>query len=165
VFDVVNEVPIDDQDETFLPGQEADSTIRDCCIDWKGDSKLLFCNYQINGGFKCLTRDTSLNVVKGPARSDNNANGRNVVVSVSERVTTSLQRPVGCMPSGSLITGFSIRETIGKKMVHELVLWEKNGLRHGEIPLPDYGNSKPIVKAVKWNIDSSLLAAHIQVQD
>lgn len=43
-------------------------------------------NYHINGGFKCLTRDTSLQVIKSTARADNNVDPKkNIVLSVSEK--------------------------------------------------------------------------------
>lgn len=112
------------------------------------------CNYKINGGFKCLTRDTNLNVIKGPARADCYPDSKkNVVLSVSERVSLSLQKPIAFMPNGSFCTGFD-----SKKEKNELILWEKNGLRHGEIPLPKINDEYPSVLKMKWSIDNQYLA-------
>ena len=59
-FDILYECPIDDDDLTFEKGkdiQDEDRIISQACISWRGDSSIFQINYQINKGFKCLTRD------------------------------------------------------------------------------------------------------------
>lgn len=72
-FDVLYEQSLDDGDMTFSANDVTDQTIKDACISWRGDSQIFVCTYHINGGRKCLTRDLSksMQVTKGPARSDN----------------------------------------------------------------------------------------------
>lgn len=41
------------------------------------------------------------------------------------------------MPSGSLVAGYSVRTLPNLKLKKEIILWERNGLRHGEFTLPD----------------------------
>ena len=64
------------------------------------------------------------------------------------------------MPSGSLVTGFSLRALPNGQTSRELIFWEKNGLRHGEVTLPE-GNSRGLeVLGLEFSLDSSLLAVH-----
>jgi len=45
-------------------------------------------------------------------------------------------------------------------MSRELIFWEKNGLRHGEVTLPE-GNTRGLfVLGIEFSLDSSLLAVH-----
>lgn len=55
-------------------------------------------------------------------------------------------------PSGSLITS-----SLRKANRHEIVFFEKNGLRHGEFSLP-FAVKEVQVKEVLWNTDSTVLA-------
>jgi len=132
LFDIVSSVNLDDNDETYQPGQELtaeNTSIRHAQITWKGDSNIFAVNYSINGGFKCLTRNIRMEVIKGPARADKDTvdpKERNVF-SVSERpVSAHVQHhevvdgqvikytvkamalPFSMMPSGSLIAGFQV---------------------------------------------------------
>ena len=115
------------------------------CITWKGDSQVLQVCFQSGDDFKCLTRDltSGLAVVKGPARADNN-----FVFSVSEKPVVGLQRPIAFMPNGSLTAGFLDGET------PQIILWEKNGLRHGEFSL-EKGTK---VIHMEFSADSQMLA-------
>jgi len=71
-----------------------------------------------------------MNVIKGPARADHYADPKkNIVLSVSERVDSLMKTPVAFMPNGSLIVGVWDKS---------LIMWEKNGLWHGELKLPDF---------------------------
>ena len=73
-----------------------------------------------------------MKVSKGPARADDKS-----VFSVSEKPLLNLQKPVCFMPSGSLVAGFSWRTLPNGSILREIHFWERNGLRHGEFPLPD----------------------------
>jgi len=73
-----------------------------------------------------------MKVTKGPARADDKS-----VFSVSEKPITSLNSPICFMPNGSLVAGYSTRTLPNKSIKKEIVLWERNGLRHGEFSLPN----------------------------
>ena len=111
-FDVVNEVELDDNDLTFLKGQQRSpdlERVQAACISWRGDSRVFVVNYFINGGHKCLTRDTELKVIKGPARADRKAKpSENFVNSVSENPLPELALPVAYQPNGSLVAGVQL---------------------------------------------------------
>ena len=141
-FDILYEVPIDDDDLTFTEQDKEEiqkcnkptkEYISQACISWRGDSSVFQINYHINGGFKCLTWDIELGlkVQKGPARADNNT-----VFSVSEKPIEFLEKPICFMANGSHIAGYQERPD-GDKVVKEIALWEKIGLRHGTFILPD----------------------------
>lgn len=82
-FEVVNGCDLDDGD---LSNASADNNIcEEASISWRGDSQYFCVLYSINGGKKCLVRDTKLNVFKSPARADNK-----VVFSVAENPVKSI---------------------------------------------------------------------------
>ena len=111
-----------------------------------------------------------MNIIKGPARADKENVVEKNVFSVSEKPSKELKNPIAMMPNGSLIAGFQISEKEGKESKHEIILWEKNGLRHGQIELQKFRSSKapiaspqhlPYVKMLKFNADTTFLAALI----
>lgn len=169
LFDIVSSVNLDDNDETFKEGQEItseNSSIQSAKITWKSDSRIFAVNYSINGGFKCLTRDINMNIIKGPARADKETidpKDRNVS-SVSERPIKEMALPVSMMPNGSLIAGFQTGKDDSGNKISEIIFWEKNGLRHGEIVLPKFSGYLPIVKDLKFNSDWNFLAAYIDFE-
>jgi hypothetical protein len=79
-FDVIMEVDMDDADMT-----QKGSKIDEATISWRGDSKFFVVNYHIEGGYKCITRDSRLKIIKGPARADDKEGAGNLVLSVSEK--------------------------------------------------------------------------------
>lgn len=168
LFDMMSSVNLDDDDETFAPGQEVNeenSKISHAQVTWKGDSRVFSINYTINGGVKCLTRDVDMNIIKGPARADKeNVTDKNVF-SVSEKPIPNMRLPIAMMPSGSLIAGFQVVPQIDAPAKNQIIFWEKNGLRHGEIDLPLFSGSLPEVKKLEFNSDSTFLAAHITFQN
>jgi elongator complex protein 1 len=62
------------------------------------------------------------------------------------------------MPSGSLVTGFQLRPIASGGISREIILWERNGLRHGEFVIP--GDRQIIVKSLEYSLDTTLLALH-----
>jgi elongator complex protein 1 len=77
---------------------------------------------------------------------------------VSEKPLSNLQKPISFMPSGSFVAGFSQRALPNGSILREIILWERNGLRHGEFQMPDkIGLS---VKSLDFSLDSTLLAIH-----
>lgn len=67
-FDLVNSCNLDDGDLT--DASKDNENEREAAISWRGDSQFFACLYTINGGRKCLVRDTKLEIFKGPARAD-----------------------------------------------------------------------------------------------
>jgi hypothetical protein len=81
-FEIINSCDLDDGDNS---DPSIDGNIcEEASISWRGDSEYFCVLYSINGGKKCLVRDTKLNVFKGPARADNK-----VVFSVAEKPVLS----------------------------------------------------------------------------
>ncbi|XP_065189160.1 putative elongator complex protein 1 [Sycon ciliatum] len=74
-----------------------------------------------------------------------------VLLSTSENVD-GLEQALSWKPSGSLITS---SQRLPHR--HDIVFFEKNGLRHGEFTLP-FQRLEVRVCEVSWNIDSSVLA-------
>ena len=68
-FQLVNTCALDDGDLTDA-NKDNDSDAKEASISWRGDSQFFACLYSINGGKKCLVRDTKLGIFKGPARAD-----------------------------------------------------------------------------------------------
>jgi elongator complex protein 1 len=99
-----------------------------------------------------------MRVSKGPARADDKS-----VFSVSEKPLSNLHKPVSFMPSGSLVAGFSSRTLPGGQVSREVIFWERNGLRHGEFPMPD--KQGLVVKNLEFSLDSALLALHCFAPD
>ena len=64
---------------------------------------MLAVNYKLKGGYKCLTRNLELKVIKGPARADPDGG---VVQSVSEKPISNMSLPIAFQPQGSVIAGF-----------------------------------------------------------
>jgi hypothetical protein len=75
-FELVNSCHLDDGD---LSDSSKDMECPEASVSWRGDTQYFACLYSINGGKKCIVRDTKLGVFKGPARADNK-----VVFSVAE---------------------------------------------------------------------------------
>lgn len=166
LFDIISSANLDDNDETFLPGQEItpeNSKIEKAQITWKSDSRVFAINYSINGGYKCLTRDTRMEIIKGPARADKGDKDINVR-SVSEKPILEMKLPVAMMPSGSLVAGFQVSKNAQNEPKHEIIFWEKNGLRHGEIELPKISGHLPTVTQMKFNIDTTFLAVLVNFE-
>lgn len=78
-------------------------------------------------------------------------NREGVLSSTSENVD-GLEQALFWRPSGSLIAS-----TQRKPHRHEVIFFERNGLRHGEFVLP-FGKMEVQVLEIAWNNDSSVLA-------
>lgn len=99
--------------------------------------------------------------------------------STSESVP-GLEHPLSWRPSGNLIAstqrfGFE-GGGAGRAGRHDIVFFERNGLRHGEFELrPDHGLVPPVksgalrwgyrVREVLWSSDSNVLALWIERED
>jgi hypothetical protein len=81
-FELIKSCELDDGD---LSDSKMDEECSEASISWRGDTQYFACLYSVNGGKKCLVRDTKLNVLKGPARADNK-----VVFSVAENPVQSI---------------------------------------------------------------------------
>jgi elongator complex protein 1 len=66
----------------------------------------------------------------------------------SSEDVAGLEQHLAWRPSGNLIA------SVQQSNKHQVIFFEKNGLRHGEFDLRDHGK----VSSLEWNADSSLLA-------
>lgn len=82
-FDIINSCSLDDGDLSDY-NKDSENELKEASISWRGDSQFFATLYSVNGGKKCIVRDTKLNVLKGPARADNK-----VVFSVAENPVQS----------------------------------------------------------------------------
>lgn len=105
-------------------------------LSWRGDAQFFVCSTINEGGDKRILRIY---------------NRECVLQSTSEDVP-KLEHPLCWRPSGNLITG-----TQKLSQRHDVVFFEKNGLRHGEFALRDDCR----VTELAWNSDSSILALAI----
>ncbi|KAJ1656740.1 putative elongator complex protein 1 [Dispira simplex] len=77
-----------------------------------------------------------------------------LLLSTSESVDC-LEQPLCWKPSGSLI---ATTEQLPHR--HDVIFWERNGLRHGEFTLREpHGTS---VRSLQWNCDSTVLAVVLE---
>lgn len=104
--------------------------------------------YRVPGGCKCLHRDINLKVIKGPAKADPEGG---LVQSVSEVPCKFLEIPLSIMPSGAFVAGYE-----KKPGEPEIILWERNGLKHGSFQISEEYKE---IKQLEWTLDASCLAA------
>ncbi|KAK3098402.1 hypothetical protein FSP39_019180 [Pinctada imbricata] len=104
-------------------------------ISWRGDGEFfVVSSIAIDTGARCLrvwSRECELQ-------------------STSEKLD-GIEHPLAWRPSGNLIASTQRRPN-----KHDVVFFEKNGLRHGEFTLP-FGVKDTLVKELLWNNDSSVL--------
>ncbi|KAH6585500.1 hypothetical protein BASA50_001109 [Batrachochytrium salamandrivorans] len=103
-------------------------------LSWRGDGNFFACS--------------SLNPTK-TARTICIYNREGILQNTSEHVS-HLEHPLCWRPSGNLIAS-----TQRLPHRHDVVFFEKNGLRHGEFALRD---ANDIVLDLQWNADSTVLA-------
>jgi len=138
------EVPIDDIES------EKPTEANSACVSWAADGKLFAVCFSCDSKSKCLQRDLSMKIIKGPAKADPEGG---IVQSVSEKLVPNLLDIIAVMPSGGYVVGIELPKT--ETMPKKAILWEKNGLRHGEFELPkDCG----IIREIGWTLDGSVLA-------
>ena len=101
-----------------------------------------------------MQRNLELGIVRSPSKADPEGG---MVQSVSEKSIPGLLSIAAMMPSGEYIVGVQIKNEQLKA-----VIWEKNGLRHGEFMLPkEYKN----VIDIGWTIANSILAIAFQSEN
>jgi len=83
-FEIINNSTLDDGDFSDY-NKDTLEEFKDASISWRGDSQYFATLYSVNGGKKCIVRDTKLNIFKGPARADNK-----VVFSIAENPVKSI---------------------------------------------------------------------------
>ncbi|XP_065836923.1 elongator complex protein 1-like isoform X2 [Oscarella lobularis] len=105
-------------------------------VSWRGDGQYFVCS--------ALSPDTG-------ARKLRVWNRDGILQSTSEDVS-GLEQALNWRPSGSLIAS-----TQRKPHRHDVVFFERNGLKHGEFSLP-FGKRQVKVREVQWNNSSSVLA-------
>lgn len=109
-------------------------------ISWRGDGQMFAVSYVTSEN-----RRRRIRVI----------NNEGVLQYTSEE-TAGLEQALSWKPSGSLIV--SSQRCPNK---HDIVCFEKNGLRHGEFSLP-FKPSEMLVKEVLWNQDSSVLLVWLE---
>eukprot|EP00842_Homolaphlyctis_polyrhiza_P004259 jgi/Hompol1/4834/HPOL_003925-RA len=107
-------------------------------LSWRGDGNF----------FACSTVDVDTDM-KPKNRVIRVYNRESVLQNTSEFVS-QLEHSLSWRPSGNLIAS-----TQRLPHRHDVVFFERNGLRHGEFTLRD---SKDVVVELQWNSDSSALA-------
>ncbi|ROT79243.1 elongator complex protein 1-like, partial [Penaeus vannamei] len=123
---------------TVVPVSELDDLIPR--ISWRGDGEMFAVSYVTNES-KCRR----IRVI----------NNEGVLQYTSEE-TSGLEQALSWKPSGSLIAS---SQRFPNK--HDIVFFEKNGLRHGEFSLP-FKPSEVLVKEVLWNQDSTVLIVWLE---
>lgn len=123
---------------TVVPVSELDDLIPR--ISWCGDGEMFAVSYVTNES-KCRR----IRVI----------NNEGVLQYTSEE-TSGLEQALSWKPSGSLIAS---SQRFPNK--HDIVFFEKNGLRHGEFSLP-FKPSEVLVKEVLWNQDSTVLIVWLE---
>lgn len=83
-FEIVNSCALDDGDLSDYT-KDPQNELKEASISWRGDSQFFATLYSVNGGKKCIVRDTKLSIFKGPARADNK-----VVFSIAENPVKSI---------------------------------------------------------------------------
>nr|XP_045600138.1 putative elongator complex protein 1 [Procambarus clarkii] len=104
-------------------------------ISWRGDGQLFVVSY--------IARDTQ-------SRRLRIINREGILQYTSEDLN-GLEQVLSWKPAGSLIAS---SQRLANK--HEVVFFEKNGLKHGEFNLP-FKPNEMLVNEVAWNQDSSVL--------
>ncbi|KAJ1339139.1 hypothetical protein BSLG_006277 [Batrachochytrium salamandrivorans] len=153
-FEPISEVPLHANhhgEETQFHGKEKAAAVKSTAPDtdaihlsqddthapalsWRGDGNFFACS--------------SLNPTK-TARTICIYNREGILQNTSEHVS-HLEHPLCWRPSGNLIAS-----TQRLPHRHDVVFFEKNGLRHGEFALRD---ANDIVLDLQWNADSTVLA-------
>ena len=82
-FQLINSCDLDDGDQSNF-NMDNPYDPKEASISWRGDSQFFATLYSINGGKKCIVRDTKLVIFKGPARADDK-----VVFSMAENPVKS----------------------------------------------------------------------------
>lgn len=82
-----------------------------------------------------------------------------IFCSILGHLELDLQQEMEWIPNGSLMIGSELSEN-----QHNIILWEKNGLKHGEFLLPDFEEifQKSEIKIIKSSKDSEVLAILIK---
>ncbi|XP_076056074.1 elongator complex protein 1 [Oratosquilla oratoria] len=117
-------------------GDEDDGKPR---ITWRGDGQLFAVSY--------VTKDTKVRKFR--------VFDREGAVQYTSEDVIGLEMNLAWKPSGAVLT--SSQKMAGK---HEIIFFEKNGLRHGSFKLP-FAVDEVVVRNIKWNFDSSVLLVHL----
>ncbi|RUP46126.1 hypothetical protein BC936DRAFT_147332 [Jimgerdemannia flammicorona] len=111
-------------------------------VTWRGDGSLFACS--------AVDRTKGRRVIRI-------YNREGILQNTSEPVD-KLEHALDWRPSGNLIAA---SQRLAHR--HDIIFFEKNGLRHGEFVLREHGIHK--VVEISWNADSTVLAVWIARQD
>ncbi|KAI8813969.1 IKI3 family-domain-containing protein [Cladochytrium replicatum] len=113
-------------------------------VSWRGDGAYFVCS--------------SITGTRGSQRRILRVYNRECVLQSSSETVDQLEHSLNWRPSGNLIAS-----TQRHPVRHDVVFFERNGLRHGEFSLRESGKVK--IRELSWNLDSSLLAVWIDRYD
>ncbi|CAL4166380.1 unnamed protein product [Meganyctiphanes norvegica] len=109
-------------------------------ISWRGDGQHFAVSY--------VTQETNIRCLRV-------VNREGVLQATSEELD-GLEQSLSWRPSGNLI---ATSQRFPNK--HDIIFFEKNGLKHGDFSLP-FKPSEMVVKEVEWNQDSNVLMVWLQ---
>ncbi|KAF9295803.1 hypothetical protein BGZ74_010603 [Mortierella antarctica] len=125
---------VDTSTHTYSPDDDGQHR-----LSWRGDGTY-FC---------CSSKDTRL------GRRVVRVYNREAILQTTSESVDMLEHGLSWRPSGNLIAS---SQRLPHR--HDIVFFEKNGLRHGEFTLREPQDT--IVKEISWNCDSTVLAVWLQ---
>ncbi|KAL8666134.1 MAG: hypothetical protein Q9202_001641 [Teloschistes flavicans] len=128
--------------ETVDDGRLAESNeYHETTISWRGDGAYVAVN--------AIEASTQRRVIRIYSREG-------ILDSVTEPVN-GLIGPLSWRPAGNLLAAVQVFEE-----ERQVVFFERNGLRHGQFPLPSFDRAQEseegAIRSLQWNIDSTVLA-------
>ncbi|KAJ3091877.1 hypothetical protein HK102_012927 [Quaeritorhiza haematococci] len=111
-------------------------------LSWRGDGNFFVCSVVDRNGVRRVLR----------------VYNRDCVLQSTSEFVNQLEHTLSWRPSGNLIASSQLQPHR-----HDIVFFERNGLRHGEFALRETVPTK--VKEIAWNVDSSVLALWIEREE
>ncbi len=115
-----------------------------CRLTWRGDGQFFACIFALPGS---------------PQEFAFRVWDRNGQMQAKSEPCDRLSGLLSWRPTGAIIAS-SVKRVVGRATKHEIVFFERNGLRHGEfsLPIPDCE-----VLSMEWSADSQLLAVGVRM--
>ena len=115
---------------------------------------------------KSLTKDKFLATFKSEAKADPDGK-QGEVRSISEKLYPGVGSSLAWMPNGSLIMSHETAKLKQQKTKKRIIMWEKNGLRHGEFDIfgPTHETTdeeSTEISDMKWNTNSKVLSVQLK---
>eukprot|EP00041_Stephanoeca_diplocostata_P031828 m.1002163 g.1002163 ORF g.1002163 m.1002163 type:complete len:1524 (+) comp24034_c0_seq14:173-4744(+) len=138
---------------TQAPTPVADVPFDDDCprVSWRGDGE-----YFVTSSRSAQPQNDAAGGSAGSTRRVLRVWDRNGSLQSTSEQVGGLEQALTWRPSGNLIAS---SQRLPHR--HDVVFFERNGLRHGEFTLP-FGLNEAMVKELAWNSDSTMLAVWIE---